>query len=114
MKENHQEKVDNLVLFPASKNYSLESSGAYDPTDPLEDLLNEFSHLPNEDDLNLSHDDDLEKEELECQPKAKKLGQIDRILLIHKQLKKLEDTTLRIKYLIDEIDDFLPKKRSIR
>jgi len=109
MKENHQEKIDNLVLFPAAKNYSLESSGAYDPNDPLEDLLNEFSHLPNEDDINLSHED--EEEELECQPKVKKLGQIERILLIHTQLKELEDATLRIKYLIDEIDDFLPKKR---
>ncbi|OUR97245.1 hypothetical protein A9Q84_13040 [Halobacteriovorax marinus] len=110
MKESLQEKTDNLVLFPSAKNYSVESSGAYDPTDPLEDLLNEFSHLPNEDDINLGFEDE-EEEELDCQPAVKKLGQIDRILLIHRQLKDLEDTTLRIKYLIDEIDDFLPKRK---
>ena len=108
MKEIQLEKITNLVQFPSSKNYPLEPSGAYDPNDPLEDLLNEFSHLPNEDDVQLCRED-LE-EELHLSASPKKLGRLDRVVLISKQLKTLEDTTKRMSFLIDEIENFLPKK----
>ncbi|PIK15531.1 hypothetical protein [Halobacteriovorax sp. JY17] len=106
MKESIQNSADNLVMFPAAKNYPATTSKEdLMKNDPLEALLNEFSHLPNEDDI--YDEDELIEEEA---PIQQKLGQLDRILLIHSQLKRLEDTTQRMKYLIDEIEDFLPKK----
>ncbi len=106
MKESIQTSADNLVMFPAAKNFPEESVTNEElmKNDPLEALMNEFSHMPCED---VFDEDELEEE---AKPIELKLGQLDRILLIHSQLKKLEDTTLRMKYLIDEIEDFLPKK----
>lgn len=109
MKEIQQEKITNLVQFPSSKNYPVESSGAYDPNDPLENLLNEFSHLPSEDDSDLYKDEC--SEELTANTATMKLGKLDRMVLVSKQLKTLEDTTNRMSYLLDEIENFLPKKR---
>lgn len=107
MKEIQQEKIMNLVQFPSSKNYPLESSGSYDPNDPLEELLNEFSHVPNEDNLELHKDD--EGEAIKTAMPSMKLGKLDRIVHISKQLKTLEDTTKRMGFLLDEIENFLPK-----
>lgn len=110
MKESIQTSADNLVMFPAAKNFPEESVSNEElmKNDPLEALMNEFSHIPCE--------EVFDEEELIEQdtPVEQKLGQLDRILLIHSQLKQLEDTTQRMKYLIDEIEDFLPKKVSRR
>lgn len=108
MKESIQKSADNLVMFPASKNFPVERSDHEElmKNDPLEALLNEFAHIPSEEDI--YDEEELIDEPL--RPKEQKLGQLDRILLIHQQLKRLEDTTQRMKYLIDEIQDFLPKK----
>ncbi|CBW26378.1 hypothetical protein BMS_1522 [Halobacteriovorax marinus SJ] len=107
MKESIQNSADNLVMFPAAKNFPVETSSEQEliNNDPLEALLNEFAHIPSQDEI---YDEDELIEE--SAPVQKKLGQLERILLIHQQLKKLEDTTQRMKYLIDEIEDFLPKK----
>ena len=108
MKESIQNSVSNLVMFPASKNFPEESTSNEElmKNDPLEALLNEFSHIPSEEEI---YDED-ELTEID-EPVIQKLGQLDRILLIHSQLKRLEDTTERMKYLLDEIEDFLPKKK---
>jgi hypothetical protein len=113
MKETQQEKITNLVQFPSSKNYPLESTTSLDLNDPLEDLLNEFSHLP--DDIEESEEEihiykqEL-KEEVISVSRAKPTGRLDRVVHISKQLKTLEETTKRMSFLIDEIENFLPKK----
>ena len=107
MKESIQKSADNLVMFPAAKNFPEEvSHEELMKNDPLEALLNEFSHIPSEDEI---YDEDELIEP--TAPVEQKLGQLDRIILIHSQIKKLEDTTQRMKYLIDEIEDFLPKTK---
>jgi hypothetical protein len=110
MKESHVEKINNLVLFPSSKNYPVESSGAFDPIDdPLEDLLNEFSHVSDGD---LPEQSIEETRSLSTADTKPRLGQLDRMVLISNQLKTLEETTKRMSFLIDEIENFLPKTKS--
>ncbi len=111
MKESIQEKSNNLVLFPASKNYPLESSGAFDHADPLEDLLNEFNDAH---DCCDESEIELEMKAIESEQKEleqPKLGQLDRMVKMTEQLKKLQDTTNRMSYLMDEIENFLPKRK---
>mgnify|MGYP000350825774 CR=1 FL=1 len=110
MKESHVDEINNLVLFPSAKNYPLESSGAFDPIDdPLEELLNEFSDARDEE---FDIEEEVQDECVELAPvRPAKLGQLDRIVLITNQLKTLEETTKKMSFLMDEIENFLPKTK---
>lgn len=91
-------------MFPASKNYPV-SDLVID--DPLEELLMEFSHLQDE-------EDDLEENILQAE--ALRVEEVfkqyqDQADLIQEQIRLLEETSLRMKYLLDEVELYMPKKR---
>lgn len=91
-------------MFPASKNYPV-SDLMID--DPLEELLMEFSHLQDE-------EDDLEENILQAEAlMAEEVFKQhrDQADLIQEQIRLLEETSLRMKYLLDEVELYMPKKR---
>lgn len=109
----------NVVMFPASKNFppKVESIDLHD--DPLEALLNEFEDVLDED-----LDDDLEAELEEIArenlDKYKKSQNIQNMALlaqdelketVSNQLAYLNETNLRIKHLLKEIEAYMPGKR---
>lgn len=106
-KEKEKLTDDNLlVMFPASKNFPVESLGI---EDPLEELLLEFSHFQDEDEDEDIHQNALEAEALMVEDILKKNRHQNE--LVKDQIKLLEETSQRMKYLLDEIELYLPKKR---
>lgn len=124
----------NLVLFPASKNFPKVSKvGPIESgNDPISELLHEYSHLCDEDIPNYLDDRfelDLLKEELEFleegdtfesleafmnRHQKKDVIPTDTILTqkINERIKAILDARARIKFYLDEIEMFLPSKRS--
>lgn len=108
------DRADNIVSFPNGKytpNFTKEELGV----DPLEELLNEFSHFKDDD---LWADEDEEETELEAseneltaQHEINELDIFGLNALIGHQLESLEDLTLRLNYYLGEIDLYLPEKR---
>lgn len=96
---------ETLVMFPASKNFPKEEELL---DDPLADLLNEFSDY--EDEIE-DEDEDLREEE--------RLNELNEALiakdalrsnqsimsLLNEQLKTLKETTGRLKFYLDEIEN---------
>jgi len=107
-KEKQKLTDDNLlVMFPASKNFPVESLSI---EDPLEELLLEFSHFQDDDeDEEDIHQNALEAEALMVEDILKKNRHQNE--LVKDQIKLLEETSQRMKYLLDEIELYLPKKR---
>lgn len=108
-KEKQKLTDDNLlVMFPASKNFPVEELSI---EDPLEELLLEFSHFQDED---FEDDDDIYENAMHAEALM-----VEDILkknqhqneLLRDQMNLLEETSMRMKYLLDEIELYLPKKR---
>ena len=96
-KLNNQNLEDeNLVLFPASKNFPVEEDVI---DDPLEDLLNEFAHL---------EDDDYEVEEEVQAPAMVIKGSLGERL--SKKMSHLEDSTQRMSFLLSDLESFYPRR----
>lgn len=124
MKTTTNLETDNLVLFPSAKNFEVES----DLSDPMMDLLSEFSHLSDDDvpsylddrfdDENLLEDenegsevyDSLEaymnrNNDLSLSPDEKLAN------VINEKFEAILEAKARIKFYLDEIDMFLPRRR---
>ena len=75
--------------------------------DPLEELLNEFSNL----------EEDLEEEFEEVRADVYNLAEIfntsedeDVVEFMDEQMEVLQDSTQRIRFYLDEIESFIPRK----
>jgi cell fate (sporulation/competence/biofilm development) regulator YlbF (YheA/YmcA/DUF963 family) len=125
MKTNQTLETDNLVLFPSSKNYSLESDLS-DLSDPLMDLLNEYAHI--KDDEIPSHLDDRFDNELEDLDESAVFGSLEAFmgrnlgsftqtpeellaLAINEKMEAILEARQKIKFYLDEIEMFLPRKK---
>jgi len=77
--------------------------------DPLEELINEFSHLIDEEENKALH---LEKKlSPDIMSQLEKNRQIENSLdAIFEHLKILEESSLKLKYYLDEIEIFFPIK----
>lgn len=97
----YQLETDNSILFPASKNYSLE--------DPVLELLEEYSYLEH-DELDQYLFRPMDKEDFDYYNKralenAAKLNEAkDKIQNIQEILDKDKVVLQRLRYLQDEID----------
>lgn len=114
-------ETDNLVLFPSAKNFHKEE----DLTDPMMDLLNEYSHMTDAD-IPTHLDDRFESESvieddtifgsLEAfmarNQNQDGLTPDDRLVkLINERMQAITEAKERIKFYLDEIDMFLPRRR---
>ncbi len=113
-------EINNLVLFPAAKNFKLEC----ELKDPMVDLLNEYSHV-NEADIPSHLDDRFEENDLEDDTAFGSLeafmnrNQVtdtqtpdDKLAkLINDRLEAIAEAKQRIKFYLDEIEMFLPRRR---
>lgn len=114
-------ETDNLVMFPSSKNFAVEAEA--DLTDPMVDLLNEFSHMKDSDipdHLDDRFEDTLEDEtafgSLEAfmnrHQAQETLTPDDKLVkLINERLDAIAEAKARIKFYLDEIEMFLPRRR---
>lgn len=110
-------ETDNLVLFPSSKNF-LE-----DQNDPMYNLLNEYSHISDEEIPD--HLDDRFEMELEDLTQFGSLEAFmnrhqsqdlltpdDKLIMgINERLNAISEAKARLKFYLDEIEMFLPKRR---
>jgi len=120
-------ETDNLVLFPSSKNFPLENketmAGILDEKldDPMMDLLTEFSTLNDEDLINFEVSESLLEDEivygsLEAFMTRKQvtetLSEDDKIaLMIDERMGQIHEARERIKFYLDELEMFLPRRR---
>lgn len=113
-------ETDNLVLFPSAKNF-LEVDRAHDLVDSL---LNEFSHMNDEDIPSYLDDrfDDMERD-IEVQTYESldafmnrnkgleaKTHASDEMDDLKSVINEINETKSRIKFYLDEIEMFLPKR----
>ncbi|AUN98234.1 hypothetical protein DOM21_10040 [Bacteriovorax stolpii] len=112
-------ETDNLVLFPSAKNFPLEEN----LQDPMLDLLNEYSHMTDADIPN--HLDDRFENELEDETSFGSLEAFmnrhqsndtltpdDKLVkLINERMEAIAEAKQRIKFYLDEIEMFLPRRR---
>ena len=116
-------ETDNLVLFPSAKSFAVEA----DLKDPMVDLLNEYSHMSDADIP--SHLDDRFEGELEDvleddsvfgsleafmnrHQSQETLTPDDKLVkLINDRMLAIADAHARIKFYLDEIEMFLPRRR---
>ena len=117
-------ETDNLVLFPSAKNFQQ----AADLSDPMMDLLNEYSHMTDADipthldeRFEGEFEDELEDETIFGSLEAfmarnqnqEGLTPDDRLVkLINERMQAITEAKERIKFYLDEIDMFLPRRRS--
>jgi len=112
-------ETDNLVLFPSAKNYI----AAADLRDPIVDLMNEFSEMSDADiptHLDDRFEDNLEDTtafgSLEAfmnrQQGNDTLTPDDKLVqLINERMEAIAVAKQRIKFYLDEIEMFLPRRR---
>lgn len=112
-------EIDNLVMFPSAKNFEVESN----LVDPMVDLLTEYSEMSDADIP--AHLDERFEEELEDTTAFGSLEafmnrhQTDNALtpddklakLINERLDAITVAKQRIKFYLDEIEMFLPRRR---
>lgn len=110
---------DNLVLFPSAKNFHKEEN----LTDPMMDLLNEYSHMTDADiptHLDERFEDELEDDTIFGSLEAfmarnqnqEGLTPDDKLVkLINERMQAITEAKERIKFYLDEIDMFLPRRR---
>ena len=115
-------ETDNLVLFPSAKNFPLEEN----LRDPMVDLLNEYSHMTDADIPN-HLDDRFETLENELEDETS-FGSLEAFMnrhknndnltpddklvkLINDRMESIAEAKSRIKFYLDEIEMFLPKRR---
>jgi hypothetical protein len=116
---------ENLVMFPAAKNFKIERKLFSTTSDPLDDLLSEFSHLKDEDtpffdDERFEDDNDLDLDEsfysLDAFMNRHQIGNVqtpdDRLIaLINERLDAISEAKERIKFYLEEIEMFMPRKK---
>ena len=116
---------ENLVMFPSSKNFKIEPQLYSHSPDLLNDLLSEFSHLKDEDvpfydDERFEDDNDLDLDEtfysLEAFMNRHQIGNVqtpdDRLVaLINDRLNAISEAKERIKFYLEEIEMFMPRKK---
>jgi hypothetical protein len=129
----HEEmENNNLVMFPASKNFKVDLQEVNLGHDPLSDLLNEYSHIKDEDipsHLDDRFDLELLQEELEMEfdgddafdslegfmnrhQRGESLTPDDKLVkFINDRIDAIAEAKARIKFYLDEIEMFLPSKR---
>lgn len=113
-------ETDNLVLFPSAKNFPLES----ELSDPMADLLNEYSHMSDADIpghlderfMDESLEDETSFGSLEAfmnrHQNNDNLTPDDRLVkAINERMEQIAEAKSRIKFYLDEIEMFLPKRR---
>lgn len=130
MKTNQSLETNNLVLFPASKNYSIDSD-LNDLNDPMMDLLNEYAHIT--DDQIPSYLDDRFYDEAEAETEIELdesaiFGSLEAFMTrnqdqvqltpddklaktIHEKMEAINEARQKIKFYLDEIEMFLPRRR---
>ena len=115
-------ETDNLVLFPSAKSFPVETLES-DLQDPMLDLLNEYSHL-SDNDIPSYLDDNFESE-LEDETSFGSLEAFmnrhqsndtltpdDKLVkLINERVEAIAEAKQRIKFYLDEIEMFLPRRR---
>lgn len=122
-KRQQKRRELELVMFPASKNFSLESEVSEQLNaigkkshlqkkhndDPLEELLNEFSEYEDafEQRPEPPGHEDLELLNLELR---QRLGPLPDFEVLFEQMKLLKETQSRLKVYLDEIDSVLPTR----
>ena len=128
MKANSKDGLlnHNLVMFPSSKNFKIDLSGADLGPDPLQDLLNEYSDLVDEDLPNhlderfeLSLENELDGDSfhsleafMACNLRGEKLSPDDRLIkVINDRIQAIKDAKERIKFYMEEIEMFLPARK---
>jgi hypothetical protein len=100
VKEIKTASEDNLVMFPSSKKFPIFDEEIL--TDPLQELLDEFSDI----DIDLNETCDEFDLDVNLEPVLEKGNKS----LIVEKINLLKDTQKRIKFLIDEIELYLPRK----
>ena len=117
-------ETDNLVLFPSAKNFVPDER---DLQDPMADLLNEYSHLSDAD-IPDYLDTRYEEEESEEEAPEAVYDSLDAymtrnfeqdgatsearlIKLIGERMQAITEAKARIKFYLDEIEMFLPRRR---
>jgi hypothetical protein len=127
MKTTTLTEENNLVLFPSAKNFPLQED-LQDLQDPLHDLLNEYSHMSDED-IPAYLDDRFSGDTLETDTlgedgafssleafmgrhQEQKASPDDKLIsLINKRLEAIQEAKERIKFYLNEIEMFHPKRR---
>ncbi|MBC7714217.1 MAG: hypothetical protein H7177_12810 [Rhizobacter sp.] len=113
-------ETDNLVMFPSAKNFAVEA----DLSDPMADLLNEYSNMTDAD-IPGHLDDRFEENDLEDESAfgsleafmnrnqtAEILTPDDKLVkLINEKMEAIAEAKQRIKFYLDEIEMFLPRRR---
>ena len=106
-------------MFPSAKNFVLEA----DLKDPMIDLLNEYSHMSDSDipdHLDDRFEDTLEDDTAFGSLEAfmnrnnaqETISSDDKLVkLINERLNDIADAKARIKFYLDEIEMFLPRRR---
>ena len=119
----NQSDVENVVMFPASAHFDHLSANL---NDPLEDLLTEFDHLedtfsdmdeyselidPDHAKIEFSSTSSLEKTLIdELAGHSNEEQQNFSLATLKHDLKYLKEAQQRIKFYLDELEIFIPKK----
>ena len=117
-------ETNNLVLFPSAKNYTQD----LDLDDPMFDLLNEYAHMSDADIpayLDDEYQRQLEESDLEDETAfgsleafmarnqhTEVLSPDEKLLqLINDRMQAIHEAKARIKFYLEEIEMFLPRRR---
>lgn len=111
-------ETDNLVLFPSSKNFPLEKLEEIDQGDPMFDILNEFSDATLEGEvfgLEALVEETTYGSLEEFMNRQKGEGSLTAddklVLLIDERIEQIDEARARIKFYLDELEMFLPRRR---
>ena len=120
MKTSQTTETDNLVMFPSAKNFKVES----DLTDPMYELLNEYADMKDSDlpgHLDERFEEQAEENEISFdslesfmnrnQPKEALTADDKLVMLINERIEAIAEAKARIKFYLDEIEMFLPRRR---
>lgn len=112
----NNEETKNLVMFPSAKNFPMREM----LSDPLHDLLNEYTpYYPDQDDPRFEPEDEEDMDEtypsLEAFMNRHKrdmaMSPDDKLVQkINHQIAAIQVLKDRIKFYMDEIEMFLPRK----
>jgi len=124
MKTSSHEELENhnVVMFPSSKNFKIDLSEMETSSDPLCNILNEYSDM-SDDDLP-DYNDDRFEDQLEGDSYHSLEAFMGRnsedethspdemlIKLINDRIKDINDAKERIKFYLGEIEMFLPSRK---
>jgi hypothetical protein len=112
-----EQEMRNLVMFPSAKNFPMREM----LSDPLSDILNEYSaYYPDHTDERFESEDIEDEDDhypsLEAFMNRHKrevaMSPDDRLVMkINQQMDTIKGLKERIKYYMDEIEMFLPRKQ---